>query len=143
MSGIFNPAIFNNAAFNIGLGGVVPPAVVVKTGTGGIDPERKRRTLHKSIYKPTGLVERKEGRKEVEDRIDESREIQTEIAGRLAREFTDESQGIREVQAQIEAKRIEEMTASEVDLEIGMILQKKLRTEEEELMLLMMMAANE
>jgi len=132
MSGIFNPAIFNNAIFNTGEAGVVVD--VIKTGTGGIDP-RKRKT----IYKPTGLIERKkQAQPEIQDRIDESRQIQAEIAGRLSREFTEET-----LEATLEAKRIEEMTASEVDKEIGVLLRKKLQTEEEELMLLLMMAANE
>jgi hypothetical protein len=110
---------------------------VIKTGTGGIDPQKR-----KTIHKPTGLVERKkEGKKGVEQRVDESRQIQAEIAGRLAREFAEETRGIQE--ATLEAKRIEEMSASEVDREIGVLLKKKLQTEEEELMLLLMIAANE
>lgn len=136
MSGIFNPAAFNNAAFNIG-GGVTPPVVevVVKTGTGGIDPEKKRRT----IVKPTGLIERKkEGRLGVEARVDESRQIQAEVAAKLAREFTEETLSIA-----AQTKRIEEMSMAEVDAEIGVLLRKQLQTEEEELMMLLMIASIE
>ena len=152
MSGIFNAAIFNNAIFNTGTAVVVDD--VVKTGTGGIDPGGagyKRRT----IVKPTGLAARKDGRKEVEDRIDESREIQAEIAGRLAREFAEETQALegeilkaraleeQELLEALEAKRIQDMTAAEVSEEIGILLRKKIRQEEEELLLMLMIAASE
>jgi hypothetical protein len=45
-----------------------------------------------SIYKPTGFLERKrKPRKEVEDRVEDSRDIQLEVAEQLAREFSEES----------------------------------------------------
>lgn len=154
MAGVFNPSIFNTTAFNTGPAGgggpifnigsfntlifntgdevgVTPPAVVTKTGTGGIDPgEGLRRRRH--IIKPTGTLHlpHKEGRKEVIDRIDESRGIQAEIAARLAREFTEET---------LARIPIAEMSAAEVDFEIGVLLRKRLRTEEEEIMLLLLM----
>lgn len=157
MAGVFNPSIFNTTAFNTGPAGgggpifnigsfntlifntgdevgVTPPAVVTKTGTGGIDPgEGLRRRRH--IIKPTGTLHlpHKEGRKEVIDRIDESRGIQAEIAARLAREFTEET---------LARIPIAEMSAAEVDYEIGVLLRKRLRTEEEELMLLLLMVAS-
>lgn len=159
MAGVFNPSIFNTTAFNTGPAGgggpifnigsfntlifntgdevgVTPPAVVTKTGTGGIDPgEGLRRRRH--IIKPTGTLHlpHKEGRKEVIDRIDESREIQAEIAGRLAREFTEET-------ARLTLPPIAEMSQADVDYEIGILLRKRLRSEEEELMLLLLMVAS-
>ena len=131
MAGIFNPAIFNNNAFNTGDGVV---ADVIKTGTGGIDPGEG---LKHRIVKPTGtlhLPKKKEGRKDVGDRIDESRGIQAEIAARLAREFTEES-------AALGAPQPIQMSMAEVDFEIGVLLRKKLRTDEEEVMLMLLMVA--
>lgn len=135
MSGIFNASIFNNAAFNTGASGaaVVPD---VKTGTGGIDPGEgaKRR----SIVKPLGTLglPKKKGKVAgtVEARVEESRSIQAEIASRLAKEFTEES-------AAIETRAVTEMTMREVEVEIGVLLKKKLRTEEDDVMLLLLMTA--
>jgi hypothetical protein len=128
---IFNALIFNGA----GAAGAAPPVVVVKTGTGGIDPGEVRR---RGIVKPTGILhlpKKKEGRKDVEDRVDESRGIQAEIAARLAREFTEET-------AEIEARPpIVTMTIAQVDAEIGFLLRKKLRTDEDEVILLLLMVA--
>ena len=105
----------------------------IKTGTGGIDPGEgiRRRKLYQP-FKPTGILDRPK-RKEVADRIDESRQIQAEIAGRLAREFGEETVRIEE------GKRIEEMTSAEVDFEIGVLLRKQIKTEEEEMILLLLM----
>lgn len=135
MSGIFNSEIFNSVIFNTGDAGAVVVPDVVKTGTGGIDPERKRR-LHLPV-KPTGLVERpaKEGRKEVADRVDETRGIQAEIAARLAKEFSEET-------AALEARLpVAEMSLAQVEREIGVLLRKQMRTEEDELLLLLLMVA--
>lgn len=107
-----------------------------KTGTGGIDPGEG---LRRFPAKPTGLLDRpkkevREGRKNVEDRIDESAQIAAEIAGNLAREFGDETQ-------RQEAANIVEMSMAEVDFEIGVLLRKKIRNEEEEIMLMLLMIA--
>jgi len=108
---------------------------IIKTGTGGIDPgegQKRRR-----IVKPTGILHlpKKEGRKDVADRIDESKGIQAEIAGRLAREFAEES-------AWLESRPpVVEMSLLEVEAEIAQLLQKKIRTEQEEMMLMMLMVA--
>ena len=95
----------------------------VKTGTGGIDPIRRR-----TIYKPTGLLERKNGgKKGVEQRVEETREIQEEIKREIALSFREEE------------KPIALMTTKEVDQEIGKLLHKKLQAEEEEMMMILMM----
>jgi len=109
----------------------------VKIGTGGIDPSERRKRIGLPV-KPTGLIERpvKEGRKDVEDRAAETAGIAAEIAGKLAREFGEETQ---QAEAQ---KRIEQMTLAEVDFEIGVLLRKKLRTEEDEIMILLLIAAS-
>lgn len=136
MAGIFNPSIFNNAAFNIGDAGVVV-ADVVKTGTGGIDPGDGKRRIARS-FKPTGLLhlpKKKGGSPQVQARVEESQDIQAEIAARLAREFSEETLAIGE------PPPIVEMTLAEVEAEIGLLLRKKLRTDEDEVMLLLMMAA--
>ncbi len=118
---------------NVGMFGAEAEAEVVKTGTGGIDPVSGKR----HIVKPTGLLHlpKKEGRRQVSDRVDESREIQAEIAARLAREFTEETAAIQVRPA------IETMSMAEVDREIGILLRKKLRTDEDEVILLLLMVA--
>ena len=119
MSGIFNSFLFNNTIFNTGASIVVDE--VIKTGTGGIDPKRKRRT----IYKPTGLLARKEeGRVGVEQRVEETREIHQEIKDEIALSFHEEIP-------------ISAMTLAEIDKEIGILLRKKIDAEDEEMMMLM------
>lgn len=130
MAGVFSPSIFNTVIFNTG--DVSAVVAVVKTGTGGIDPEE----LERYTIKPTGLLHlpKKEGRKGVQDRVDESRGIQAEIAERLAREFTEET-------ALLDQPPVETMSMAQVDAEIGFLLRKKLRTDEDEVILLLLMAA--
>jgi|SRR3990167_2455073 len=122
----FGGAFFGGEFFNTA---IEPDTTPVKTGTGGIDPRR--------IIKPTGLlrVPRKEGRKEIADRVDDSRDIQVEIAGRLAREFTDETVSL-DVQP-----TVVEMSIAEIEFEIGVLLRKKLRNEEDEVLLFLLMVA--
>lgn len=131
MAGIFNAGIFNNAIFNTGDAAQVVVEEVVKTGTGGIDPRR--------IVKPTGLLhlpkKKTPDKAGVQQRIDESREIQAEIAARLAKEFSEESSAIPEF------KPIVEMTMAEVEAEIGLLLRKKIRSDEDEVILLLLMAS--
>src|SRR5690242_18380925 len=134
MSGIFNAGIFNNAVFNTG--GAAPPVQqpVVKTGTGGIDPEYRRR----KIYKPTGLLERRpqnipsvpnKNIPTVEARIEDIRDIHEEVTRKLAREFV---------------TPIETMSPVEIDREIAVLMREKLqKDEEEETMLIMMMALHD
>lgn len=108
---------------------------VVKTGTGGIDPGDG---LKRRIVKPTGILhlpKKKGGDKRVEARVEDSQNIQAEIAARLAREFSEETVAIEARPPAIE------MSLVEVEAEIGLLLRKKLRTEDEEVMLLLMMAA--
>lgn len=96
-------------------------AVLVKTGTGGIDPPR--------IYKPTGLEDRK--RKpdaRVQARVEESREIHAEVAGKLARELNQDVE-----------TPVSELSLLEIDQEIGRLLRKVKRTQDEEILLLMLM----
>jgi hypothetical protein len=133
MSGIFNSAIFNNAIFNTGDAGAVVTPDVVETGTGGIDGDAPKRR----IVKPTGLLhlpKKKEGRKDVGERVDESQAIQAEIAARLAREFGEDNA------ARAEIERLE-FTRAEADAEIGRLLRKKIRSEEDDIILMLLMAA--
>src|SRR3990167_5347633 len=111
----FGGAFFGGEFFNTA---IEPDTTPVKTGTSGIDPRR--------IVKPTGLlrVPRKEGRKAVVDRVDESRQIQAEIAGKLAREFTEESERIW---VEAAPPPISLMTQAEISREIGVRLRKKLQ----------------
>jgi len=110
-------------------------AGAVKTGTGGIDSGEGLRR----IVKPTGLLHLpKKARADVEARIDDSRAIQAEIAGRLAREFSEETTALEAFQA---FQPIDEMSLAEIDAEIGLLLKLKLRREEDEIMLLLLMSA--
>jgi hypothetical protein len=130
MSGIFNPSIFNNAAFNVGVGGVVVQPVV-KTGTGGIDAEDQKRRYKGRIYKPTGLVDRK---KVVEQRVKESRDIQKEVFDEVIKPQLDQP---------LEFKPIESMTAAEVDREIAFLMKEKMMSDERDEMMMLIMALDE
>ena len=109
--------------------GPTPVDDAVKTGTGGIDPSTGKR----NIFKPTGLLERPRKKGKVEDRVDDSRQIQAEIAGRLAKEFTEP--------APVVQPPVVTMTLQQIDAEIGVLLRKKLRTEEDEIAILLLLAA--
>ena len=108
----------------------------VKTGTGGIDQPSRRR----GIVKPTGTLHlpKKAKQTRVDERVDDSREIQAEVAAKLAREFGDENAALR---AKPQVVPVAQMSMVEVEQEIGQLLRKKLRTEEDELMMLVLMAA--
>jgi len=108
---------------------IVPSEDVVKTGVGGIQPGENRYGI-----KPTGLdgYRPKAGRKDVEDRVEEARELHAEIAGKLARELRGEIDQAEQA--------IATMTMAEVDREIGVLLRKVQRTQDEEVLLLMLMA---
>jgi len=129
----FGGEFFGGEFFNTG------SVTATKTGTGGIDPGEGRRR----IVKPTGLLHlpKKEGRKDVQDRVDEAQQIQAEIAGRLSREFSDESTQAEGVMAREQAQGILDASMAEVDREIGILLRKKLRTDEDEVLLLLLMVA--
>ena len=106
-----------------------------KLGTGGIDQSE----IRQRIVKPTGILHlpRKEGRKEVADRIDESLEIQAEVAGQLAKELSDGTTRLEEIRQ----VAIATVRQAQIDAEIGRLLKARQRTEEEEMVLLMLMAA--
>lgn len=74
---VFNSAVFNPAVFFTDSGVVAEPPRPPRPA----DDERRRR-----IVKPTGLVDRPR-KPTVEERIDDSREIQREISARLYDEF--------------------------------------------------------
>src|SRR3990167_6308529 len=107
---------------------------IIKTGTGGIDPTSRRR----GIFKPTGTLHLPQKAKQtrVDERLDDSRKIQAEVAATLAREFGAENAAIA-----AQPVPIDSMSMLEIDREIGALLRKKLRTEEDELMMLVLMAA--
>lgn len=106
--------------------GPQPAATDVKTGTGGIDPGRRR------IIKPTGLLDRPVKRAPtVEERIAETREIAEEI---------------RQVPSELplEVPPIALMTQEQIDAEIGLYLRELMvkaeRTDDETLLMLIMMS---
>lgn len=114
----------------------VTAATQTKTGGKGDNP-KKRKKLHLPV-KPLGLLDRPkkapEGRTTPDERVSQGLEIQSEIASRLAREFSEET-----LQAE-EAPPIDRMSIAEIESEIGSILRKKLQSEEEVLLLMMMSA---
>lgn len=113
---VFSSAVFNSAVYFTDSG------VAVKTGTGGIDPGRR-----KTIHKPTGLVDRprKEGRKSVAERIEESRELHLEVQQEARREFVDEI----EIPGLLPS--ISAMSIAQIDDEIGARLREQLRRKQE------------
>lgn len=129
---IFNKSIFNIGIFNTGDDDAAPAVeVVTKTGTGGIDPGEGLKRRYPPV-KPAGLLHLPKKKAAVEQRVEDSRDIQAEIAARLAREFTEEG---------IEPPPIASMSMAQIDAEIGFLLRKKLRTDEDEVLLLLLMVA--
>lgn len=88
----------------------------------------KRTLKRRSIFKPTGLIDRP---RTLDERVEDTAELAREVTERVAREFIEPP----------EPPPISEMTMAEVEREIGMLLRKKLRTEEDDLVLLLLMAA--
>ena len=81
-------------------------------------------------FKPTGLVDRtklKEKTK-VEERLAETAEIHAEVIAEAKQEFLSETPQVT-------------MSLSEIDMEIGRLLRKVMRSDDEEVMLLILMAA--
>lgn len=130
MSNFFGGDFFGGGFFGDSGGG---------TGTGGIDPGEGVR-----IVKPTGILHRpkKEGRKDVSDRIEDSRLIAAEVAAKLAREFGDETEETRRQAEALAKVELDELAERQVDFEIGVLLRKKQRTDEEEVLLLLLLAAS-
>lgn len=126
-------------------GGFFGEITTGKTGTGGIDPGEGHRRRGKSIVKPTGtlhLPKKKGARTSVDDRVEQSREIQAEVAAKLAQDFAAGSEALRQSEAARElVVPIVSMPLAEMEAEIFALLQKKRRTEEEEIMLLMLMVS--
>jgi hypothetical protein len=85
------------------------------------DEEGKKRKL---IYKPTGLPPFR--RKTVEDRVQETREIERETL---------------EPEVVPDSPPVYMMSMVDIEAEIGALLRKKLRTEDEEIMLLLLLVA--
>lgn len=117
----FGGAFFGGEFFNT-------PSVVadVEDATRARPDDGPRRTLKakgRSIYKPTGFVDRP---RSVKERVEQTAEI--------AREIGTGSSG--------EPVPVTEMALADVEREIGVLLRKKLRTEEDELILLLLMAAS-
>ena len=101
---------------------------------GGLDTGGKgdRKILHLPV-KPTGLPwshKKAAGRKGVEQRVEETRQIQAEVSGQLKEE--------------VETYRpaVKEMSLREIEVEIGELLRKEVRTDEDEVMLLLLMASS-
>lgn len=137
MAGIFNSAIFNNAIFNTGASAATTP-----TGTGGIDAGEgagiRRRDLP---AKPLGLPpqrRRKEAaRRAVDERTDEVRQIHQE-----ARREALERAGLDDAGTlEIAAKPIEQMSISEINAEIGLLLRIQQSNDDAERLMILLLAA--
>ena len=105
---------------------ITASAVATVTGGKGDNAPKRRR-----IVKPTGLTAPKRREKTppaIEARIAETREIAKEVAREQAQKQT------------LTAPLIE-ISQADVDREIGVLLQKIMRTEDEEILLLTLMAA--
>ena len=107
----------------------IPSDVTVKTGTGGIDPHKR---VRHPIIKPTGLEFKDVKSPVVQQRLEETRDLDEAIRAKAAKEFFDVP----------EQKIIEQMSIAEIDSEIGTLLRKQMRTEEEDLLLLITIAAS-
>lgn len=99
----------------------------------------KRRGKKNLIFKPTGIEERKpkpvvkEGRKTVEERVEETRDIAAAVREVAQQEFAKADQY---------QPPIETMTLAEIDAEIGLLMRKAYRSrEDEELLVLLMLVA--
>ena len=119
----FGGAFFGGEFFNT-------PAI--KTGTGGIDPKKGKKL--NLPFKPTGLSVKKRGQKTenqsiISERLNEQELLAAEFTSKVTRETTP----------------VEQLSLADIDLEIGTILRKKLKTDEENnriAMLLILLAAN-
>lgn len=128
MAGIFNASIFNNSVFNTGDSAPADTPAAPRPGDNG-----------RSIFKPLGLpLGKPKRRTSVDDRVEQSRKLEAEIAERLAREFEDDT---RRENERADAQHILEMSMEEIDREIGILLRKKMRTQEDEILLLFLMVA--
>ena len=114
---------------------VPPPAPAPDVGPPlGGKGDGKRRILS---VKPTGLLDRPtkavKPLSRVDERVEDSRQIQAEVAGELARQLREDID--REVPPVVM------MDLAAVEAEIGRILRKKVRTDEDEVLLLLLMVA--
>ena len=96
----------------------------------GVSSSKKSR--RRQIIKPTGLIDRPRIERSVEALVEQSAEIAREVSVAAEREFS-----VPEIIP------ISRMKLSEIDAEIGRLLQKKLRDDEDEFVLLMLMIASE
>lgn len=99
----------------------------------------KRRGKKNLIFKPTGIEDRKpkpvihEGRKTVDDRVEETRDIAAAVREVAQKEFA---------KADVYQPPIETMTLAEIDAEIGLLMRKAYRSrEDEEILMLLMLVA--
>ena len=116
----------NNTRLNAGSGG----DQIATEDIGGVSSSKKSR--RRQIIKPTGLIDRPRIERSVEALVEQSAEIAREVSVAAEREFS-----VPEIIP------ISRMKLSEIDAEIGRLLQKKLRDDEDEFVLLMLMIASE
>lgn len=130
-------------------GDAPPPVPDAPAGGGGIDSGEGIRRA-RVPFKPTGLSNRpqRRGKEEhqqdvLDRRVEESARAASEIAAKLAREFTDENAALDTSRtAALDAERLSQLTQAQIDEGVSLLLAKKRRTEDEELLFLILMAAS-
>ena len=131
----FGGGFFGGEFYDSGSG--PPPTPEPELPLGGKGDNDKRR---KTIFKPTGIEDRKpkpvihEGRKTVDERVEETRDIAAAVREVAQKEFA---------KADVYQPPIETMTLAEIDAEIGLLMRKAYRSrEDEEIIMLLMLVAN-
>ena len=100
--------------------------VAVKTGTGGIDPEKRRR---KTIYKPTGLAPRPKSR--IEERVEDAAQIHAEVIEAARQEFSPDAPPVTTAPATL-WQPVEHLSAAQIDAEIAFLMKEKMRRDEDD-----------
>lgn len=128
--------------YNGGFFGAVTPVEPAPPAGGKDDTHagRKRLSVRRSDpFKPTGLIDRPKSKDPAIDaRLAEQAATRAEIAGKLAREFAEDSAAIKEA----ESRPVVEMSLAEIEFEIGVLLRKKLRTQEDDAILMLLLVAS-
>ena len=116
----------------------IPEAAVETRPRPDDGPHKKR----KSIYKPTGLPPIRD--KSVEKRIVESEQIQAEVRSELQQKIealAEQPKALDDTIAEMSLVSLADMSAAEIDFEIGVLLAKQFRTNEEETLLMILAVA--
>mgnify|MGYP001612067019 CR=1 FL=1 len=129
------PNFFGGEFFD---GGFYEYSGVARSGGGGIEGKQTKKRY--PPFKPTGLLHlpkkktTTKAEETVETRLQETHAERVEIADRLTKEFTKETEA--------RFRPIQTMSMAEVEAEIGVLLRKEQKTREDEIMLFILIAAS-